>query len=118
MDPCVLVITRFINLKKHSSKNLLFKPGIWRKLPSHSCSGFYPFTNTRLELNFPCLNYHHTQGGHKSFVGEGEHDAALTLKDIPSFITGTHQHPGFGDLQDGKPVKKRKICINYGFTMN
>lgn len=47
------------------------------------------------------------------FVGELEHDAAGTMNSqgYPViYNSGTHQHPpGFGDLQDGKSVKKRKI---------
>lgn len=55
-------------------------------------------------------------------MGELEHDAAGTINSqgYPViYNTDTHQRPpGFGDQQDVKSVKKRKIGINSGFTLN
>lgn len=51
--------------------------------------------------------------GHEIFVVEMEHDAAgaINSQGYPVISnSGTHQHPpGFGHLQNGKSIKKRKI---------
>lgn len=106
---------------KHSSKNILFKLGITRKSPSNPRSWFLAihWHEVRIWLSLSTLPAY---GGHKIFVGELEHDAAGTINSqgYPViYNTGTHQRPpGFGDQQDVKSVKKRKIGINSGFTLN
>lgn len=107
-------------LIKCSSENILFK--YFKEAPPPTLTPWFSPIHSHKVRIWLSVSKLLSYRGHKMFVGELEHDAAGTMNSqgYPViYNSGTHQHPpGFGDLQDGKSVKKRKIWINYGFTLN